>query len=279
MKLTISQATFATLLSSGVVLSKDQRVGMTKAAAGKIKKKELKEATRIDYDEKFMRLKEKLKTRLELRKRLWSHEGYLVKSEMECHPNSKGLEGGDILPDAGILGCGSTDYYCIENPESSLGGTCAQVVKGNTAETGISENLKPLTVKDKMKAKHVLEESKLSSNESAAIGEECIPGTTDGYIDVGLLNPCQYNVHHVCMKDSSSTLGGTCMDIGQDTDGSVSFKRELEAAVVDVPTECNFRNGTAGFRCVGPRACEGLSPTFIRNNIGCGSCVSYLFTY
>ena len=37
----------------------------------------------------------------------------------------------------------------------------------------------------------------------------------------------------------------------------------------------HYTNGTSSVKCLGPRACHSLSASFIKNNIGCGSCNSY----
>jgi hypothetical protein len=84
----------------------------------------------------------------------------------------------------------------------------------------------PLTVKDKLKAKHLLEKEKVGAG-AGLIGEECIPGTIEGYVDVRVLNPCQY-LDHVCVSNPWSSLGGTCIGIGTKVGGFVLSNHVLE---------------------------------------------------
>jgi hypothetical protein len=83
-----------------------------------------------------------------------------------------------------------------------------------------------LTVKDKLKAKHLLEKEKVGAG-AGLIGEECIPGTIEGYVDVRVLNPCQY-LDHVCVSNPWSSLGGTCIGIGTKVGGFVLSNHVLE---------------------------------------------------
>ena len=79
--------------------------------------------------------------------------------------------------------------------------------------------------------------------------------------------------------ESRSCVGGVCVQIESRTD---AFDDELGKDGHQIAnhrhlTECTYKNGTAGgFKCSARGACDGLSSTFIANNIGCGTCVSYL---
>jgi hypothetical protein len=118
-----------------------------------------------------------------------------------------------------------------------------------------------------MKAKSLLERNEGSDTR---IGEECTPSTSKGYVDIGLLNPCEH-FDHVCVEDPLSSIGGTCVEIRSEV--SANLDRELMEVLDRRLTECKYRNGTVGKKCSGLRACHGLS-TQVRNKIGCGSCVS-----
>jgi hypothetical protein len=185
------------------------------------------------------------------------------------------------MTDVGIFHCELPESFCLEDAMSSLGGTCAKLTKrdngGGKEGLGIegsNEYLKPLTAKDKMKAKNLLERI---GEDDAQTGEECKPSSSKGYVDVGLLNPCERS-NHVCVEDLSSSLGGTCVKIGSEVGGVATSDRELKTEEV-LPrhlTSCTFQNGTSGgLKCSARSACRGLSEAFIANHIGCGSCVSF----
>eukprot|EP00804_Cyclotella_cryptica_P018215 CCRYP_005958-RA/>CCRYP_005958-RA protein AED:0.44 eAED:0.44 QI:287/1/1/1/0.91/0.92/13/81/362 len=75
--------------------------------------------------------------------------------------------------------------------------------------------------------------------------------------DIGILKCSSPN--HVCIQDWSSSLGGRCtlsMTYNNSTREIWTEKRELQTCI----------------KCQGDKACDNLSPTFIANNIGCGSC-------
>jgi hypothetical protein len=281
MKLTLPSATLTALLSSGVVLSKDQNIGLatTESAKKDVEAQVTKAKIQVDHDkvrdvdwnDTSMRLKEKLKAKSDLRKTMWSRDLHLVKTEKDCKPTA-GIDelGKGALTDVGIFGCVDSDI-CVKDSASLLGGLCARVAKGGGAESS-QEQLQPLTVRDKLKAKILLDEQMTSgAGPGGEAGEECVPSTSEGYIDVGVLNPCEYS-GHVCMKDPSSSLGGTCIGIGTKVVGFFSYDRELKGE--KELTVCMYQNGTAGVKCSYPRACYGLSQLFIDNRIGCGSCVS-----
>jgi hypothetical protein len=227
----------------------------------------------IDWNDRSIRLKEKLKARSDLRKTMRSRDVLLVKTKKKCRPTAGFDElGKDALTDVGIFGCVDS-HICVEDSASILGGLCARVVEAGSNSTQQLQ-LQPLTVKDKLKAKLLLDKKKVGAvGPNGVVGEECVPSTSEGFIDVGVLNPCEYS-GHVCMKDPSSSLGGTC--VGIKVGGSSSPDRKLkEGAVVNRRlTACRYQNGTLGRKCSARSACRGLSEAFIENHIGCGSCVS-----
>jgi hypothetical protein len=285
MKLTLPSATLTALLSSGVVLSKDQSIDLvtTEAAKKDAKAQVMKAEIKVghdmirdnDWNGRSMRLKEKLKAKSDLRQTMWSRDVRLVKTEKECKPTAGFDElGKDALTDVGIFGCVDSDI-CVLDSASLLGGICARVDKGGDAGAESYQQIQPLTVSDKLKAKILLDAQKTSeTGPGGVVGEECVPSTSEGYVDVGVLNPCK-NSGHVCMKDPSSFLGGTCVGING---GSYSSFRNLEqdGVVNRRLTACTYQNGTFGLKCSARSACRGLSEAFIKNNIGCGSCVSYM---
>jgi hypothetical protein len=130
--------------------------------------------------------------------------------------------------------------------------------------------LKPLTANGKSKANDILESAR--DGYSSQIGEECDPGTNEGYIEVGAANPCMSS-GHVCVRDANSTLGGTCLDIGLDGNLlAVSEGTELGVA-------CQKSDGTSGTKCSGATACQGTAQLVINSKIKCGSCVSSISIY
>ena len=268
---------------------------------------------KLAWEKKSLHLKHRMKAKLDLKSKVGHDDWHLYTTEEECTPfayfkgnsASKKYES-DV--DVGILrGCDNPYHYCIEDTSSSLGGVCAQVIgtdrevkvarkDGPMANDGVEEGedesviredmkrtdsahfkgtnkLKFMTVKEKLKAKHILEESNGVKDESPyLIGEECDLGKNPGFVDVGILNKCK-QAGHVCIEDSSSSLGGLCVNIGSDKDRGVVSSRILSAQIDS--TACTYNNGTAGEKCSGSQACGGLSDSFISNNIGCGSCNAY----
>lgn len=76
--------------------------------------------------------------------------------------------------------------------------------------------------------------------------------------DVGILTCSSPN--HLCIRDTSSALGGRCTlntTYNNSTRGYLTEERELQTCA----------------KCVGNKACDKLSESFITNNIGCGSCI------
>jgi hypothetical protein len=280
MQLTLPAATLTTLLSSGVLLSKAQAYGLAKTAAERETERlnteaKLKDTNKVRgyWDRRSLLLKQKLKDKLDRRMKLSSQDHLLVKeTSKECVPVGSDELRKDGMTDVGIFHCELPESFCLEDATSSLGGTCAKVAKrdnGGVNGEGRNDFLKPLTMKDKMRAKSLLERI---GGADARTGEECKPSSSKGYVDVGRLNPCE-RFNHVCVEDPLSSLGGTCVEIGSE-DGE-SSDRELNGGDVlnRHLTECKYRNGTVGKKCSGLRACYGLS-TRARNKIGCGSCVS-----
>jgi hypothetical protein len=279
MQLTLPAATLTTLLSPGVLPSKAQAVGLAKTAVEHETETlnmeaNVKDTNKVQgyWDDRSLLLKQKLKDKFDLRIKLSSQDYRLVKeTSKECLPVGSDELRKDGMTDVGIFHC-EPKSMCLEDTTSSLGGTCAKVAKrdnGGVNGEGRSEYLRPLTMKDKMRAKSLLERI---GGADTRTGQECKPSSSKGYVDVWHLNPCE-RFSHVCVEDPLSSLGGTCVEIGSE-DGE-SSDRELNGGDVlnRHLTECKYRNGTVGKKCSGLRACYGLS-THARNKIGCGSCVS-----
>jgi hypothetical protein len=218
----------------------------------------------------------------DLRTKLQTRGGYVVKSTKECRPHGPEAEdkkGSDV----GLLGCRSFGDICIKDSSSTLGGVCAQAfiseggygdetLRYEHEEEWVSSQykkgsiLKPLP---KSIAKSILQ----SAKDEGTIGEECVPGTSEGYVEVGGSNSCK-NSDHVCVNDVSSSLGGNCVNVDVGSNEELVFNKNTQ--------KCKFKDGTSGFKCANPNpnrwerdeACGNLSYDFIKNNIGCGSCVS-----
>jgi hypothetical protein len=289
MKFTISAITLCAVLSPDKIISKAESVDFAMAAtevekevkAYEAKEEEEEPKEEIDWEGRSRRLKEKLNKMSDLRMKLWTRGGHVLKSKKECRPHGPEAEdkkGSDV----GLLGCGSSGDICIKDSSSSLGGVCAHAV---ISEGGYGDETKRYEQEERAITSQYAEASMLmplpesavngilqSAKNAGAIGEECVPGTNEGYVEVGVFNPCK-NSDHVCLKDVSSSLGGNCVDVGRDEEqvlwGSNHNKNKQW---------CQFEDGTSGSKCdSGSRmfsACNGLSSDFIRNNIGCGSCVS-----
>eukprot|EP00956_Cyclotella_meneghiniana_P034852 scaffold108757_cov60-Cyclotella_meneghiniana.AAC.6 len=151
-----------------------------------------------------------------------------------------------------------------------------QGVEDSVKTVSSSKLLKPASMQNIWKADHILERSRAGSEEYLSlVSGECNPGTNDGYVDVGIFNGCGGN-GFFCSKDSSSNLGGTCVNIGSTADESLPSRDLFEGGNHrHLLTSCDYLNGTSGEKCSGLRACMGLSSDFIANNIGCGSCNGY----
>jgi len=136
------------------------------------------------------------------------------------------------------------------------------------------KHLLPSTLKNKMKADRILKGRNSGRGEYLSlIDGECKLGTNGGYVDVGIFNGCSNG--YLCAKDPYSNIGGTCVNIGDTAD-----MLELSTDVFNGGKHrhllvCNYLNGTSGEKCSGLSACGDLSPDFIANNIGCGSCNAF----
>jgi hypothetical protein len=292
MKLSIPQATFATLLSSGTLLSPSHIFSLAKEATDPTAPDaDPEDDQEIEVKEKFLHLRKLLRAKFELRKKLRTSGGHLVASEKECNTH------GDVVrtkqeehSDVGILlKCDNPYEYCVKDPFSRLGGVCARVVSNgvvadDSATKGDSkkhaQQLKPLTRNDKLKAKHLLEQSKLGRKGSAGATEDkCTPSIgvfelNERSIDVGIPTGGCKSFGHVCVKDPSSSLGGTCVDItssSENTSANYGSNNQVRRHL----TSCHYINGTAGTKCSGVNSCDGLDPSFIASDIGCGSCNGY----
>jgi hypothetical protein len=195
MKITIAAITLFTILSPDKSISKAESVDFAMVAT-KVKKevkayeaKEEEPKEEIDWDERSKRLKEKLNRMADLRMKLHTRGGHVVKSTKECRPHGPEAEdkkGSDV----GLLGCRSFGDICIKDSSSTLGGVCAQAfiseggygdetLRYEHEEEWVSSQykkgsiLKPLP---KSIAKSILQ----SAKDEGTIGEECVPGTSEG---------------------------------------------------------------------------------------------------
>jgi hypothetical protein len=91
-------------------------------------------------------------------------------------------------------------------------------------------------------------------------GGECFFNDNNKVVDSGILARCRET--ETCVKDSTSSLGGFCVDVDE-AYADILVERQLSTA-------CTFSNGTPGTKCVGSNACGGI-PNIA--NIGCGSCI------
>jgi hypothetical protein len=91
-------------------------------------------------------------------------------------------------------------------------------------------------------------------------GGECVFNDNNEAVDSGILTHCGET--ETCVKDSTSSLGGLCVDVDESY-ADILVERQLSTA-------CTFRNGTPGTKCVGAYACDGHLDIA---NIGCGSCI------
>jgi hypothetical protein len=117
-------------------------------------------------------------------------------------------------------------------------------------------------IKQKVNAKIELREKIAGAVSSLFTDEE--PASFKS--DVGILT-CA-NPQDVCVKSSSSSLGGFCVSADVDI---ANRKLERERQLV-TRHWCYYTNGTKGEKCHGWFACRNLSDSFIENNVGCGSC-------
>ena len=104
------------------------------------------------------------------------------------------------------------------------------------------------------------ENNRLDSKQSHSLGEECafvVSSKLRGYdADTGILACADPDA--ICVEDKLSSLGGRCTS-------SAIVKRGLQ----------NTNTTLCTAKCTGTLACEGLSKTFIDNNIGDNSCCGY----
>lgn len=124
---------------------------------------------------------------------MWSRDVHLVKTEKEYIPfGSPAYQlGKDETSDLGSLMCQNSSNVCVDDSTSSLGGVCIciRIVDFGDKEAdvaGSTPRVKMLTVKEKLKAKHLLEAKEGKVGVSGLVGEVCTPSTTEGFVDVGL---------------------------------------------------------------------------------------------
>jgi hypothetical protein len=192
---------------------------------------------------------------------------------------------GVVPGDVAELGSEDEAFVAVGNV-SPEGGAIGDVIDGRAVSVGelyVDEDaavnqiavVKLLTVKDKLKLEY-LHKEKLEAGESI---QECTPQSNGDFIidGAGILSGCE-NSSHVCMPDSSSSQGGTCLDMKvatSDVGGGFKERDGSRRYLADHLIGCVYRNGTAGFKCDEPGACGDLPETFIQNSIGCGSCRAY----
>jgi hypothetical protein len=131
-------------------------------------------------------------------------------------------------------------------------------------------------------------------------GGECVFNDNNEVVDSGILTRCRET--ETCVKDSTSSLGGLCVDVDEvyadiwvqrqlagDDDFPTLEPTTLEPTTLEpttlepttlepttlkptrpLSTECTFRNGTRGNKCVGSKACDN-GPDITK--ISCGSCI------
>jgi hypothetical protein len=132
-----------------------------------------------------------------------------------------------------IVNCKESDK-CVEDDTSSLGGRC-------------------LLNQDLVAA------IQAAANNMKHGGGECFFNDNNKVVDSGILARCRET--ETCVKDSTSSLGGLCVDVDE-AYAAIWVERQLSTA-------CTFRNGTAGTKCVGSNACDNTNIA----NIGCGGCI------
>ena len=133
-----------------------------------------------------------------------------------------------------IVNCEESDT-CVEDDTSSLGGRC-------------------LLNQDLVAA------IQAAANNMKHGGGECFFNDNNEAVDSRILARCRET--ETCVKDSTSSLGGLCVDVDE-AYAELWVERQLSTA-------CTFRNGTRGNKCVGYLACaDGPNIT----KISCGSCI------
>ena len=283
----------AGLLDGGVWSNNGEEVNMI-SDEDDVSDSELVDHVRLKVEQKYLQLREMMKSKSSLKK-LMLQGGSVITTKKECKPTS-------ASPDTGILNC-PINQVCIQDSASMLGGVCAKVVHGNAslAQDQVGEDivasgvedpnvvvggnflaetrpdgkaLKPFAVKDKLNAERILKGSRAGLEEYLpSVSGECSPGTNDGFVDVGILNGCDFG--HVCVRDPHSNIGGTCVNIGGTSDTSRISRDLFEGGKHRHLLTCDYLNGTSGEKCSGMLACGDLSSDFIANNIGCGSCNAF----
>lgn len=187
------------------------------------------------------------------------------------------LDDGEL--DVGVLTLSCLDHTrtCIPDTSSSLGGRCV-----NNEDWLMTADYVPISYPKRISGTLDLEtmSDKVSSTLEATSSTERIAGQEcklfealaeeDPEMMGAFLYEC-HNPNHVCATDDSSP-DGVCVDntilyneFEVDNNHHIRGHRRMVA--------CNYANGTSGgMKCSGGLACAGLSPDFIANNIGCGSC-------
>jgi hypothetical protein len=116
-------------------------------------------------------------------------------------------------------------------------------------------------IKNKVNSKFELRQKIAGAVSSLLTDEECSPYPESFKSDTGILT-CA-NPQDVCVKSSSSSIGGFCISADVDIAGkSLEGERQLARDRI----WCTYK------KCHGWHACQGLSDDFINNNVGCGSC-------
>ena len=133
-----------------------------------------------------------------------------------------------------IVNCEESDT-CVEDDTSSLGGRC-------------------------LLNQYLVAANQAAANNMKQGGGECVFNDNNKVVDSGILIRCRET--EACVKDSTSSLGGLCVDVDE-AYADIWVERQLSTA-------CTFRNGTAGTKCVGFGACDNSTNIA---KIGCGGCI------
>lgn len=218
MKSAITTSALSSLFSPVQVLSAQKLHALSivtnrEESRAKKDKIQAENESKLAWEKKSLRLKNRVKAKLDLKTKVRHDDWYLHTTEDECIPFEYSIEEyatkryeGNV--DVGILkGCDNPYLYCIEDTSSSLGGVCAQAIdtdkkvratnkssnmasvdkedevhavvgdkeKGITnSHTIVTNELKLVNMKDNIKARRILKDKKSVGEESSSlIGEEC----------------------------------------------------------------------------------------------------------
>lgn len=244
MRIQVSTTTIAAL-SSTPLLSISDYVHLVHATESPKSHRAINAANVHEHE---LYIKKKLRAKIAHKKKSRSRGGAGKSSEEYefCTPVELELSS-DYLSDWGTIDlgilaakCVNSTHHCLLDAQSSLGGRCQSMYF------------------DELNEKF----------------EECMVPQDSNRIDVGILGVCNHPGHQ-CVQDSSSPLGGVCIDGSMfdefteevDSNPTLRGRRHLMAM------GCNYLNGTSGgVKCGGLNACDGVPLLQISQHIGCGSC-------